>query len=60
MNLRACACEAINVTEILFLRYPNIPEVGVVQGRIKGGGQRWQLPRALRSKGASRDDIYLF
>jgi len=30
------------------------------QGRIKGGGQRGQLPRALRSKGAPRDDIYLF
>ena len=29
------------------------------QGRIKGG-QRGQLPRALRSKGAPRDDIYLF
>jgi len=26
------------------------------QGRIKGG----QLPRALRSKGAPRDDIHLF
>jgi len=30
-----------------------------MQGRIKGG-QRGQLPRAPRCKGASRDEIYLF
>ena len=30
-----------------------------VQGRIKGG-QRGQLPRAPRCKGAPRDEIYLF
>jgi len=30
-----------------------------IQGRIEAG-QRGQLPRALRSKGALRDDIYLF
>jgi len=29
------------------------------QGQIKEG-QRGQLPRALRCKGAPRDDIYLF
>jgi len=27
---------------------------------LRGGGQRGQLPRALRSKGAPRDNIYLF
>jgi len=27
---------------------------------FRGGGQRGQFPRALRSKGAPRDDIYLF
>jgi len=27
---------------------------------LRGGGQRGQLHRALRSKGAPRDDIYLF
>ena len=27
---------------------------------LRGGGQRGQLPRALRSKGAPGDDIYLF
>ena len=30
------------------------------QGRIKGGGQRRQLPRAPRCKVAPRDEIYLF
>jgi len=35
-------------------------DLGGTQGRIKGGGQPEQLPRALRSKGAPRDDIYLF
>ena len=30
-----------------------------MQGRIKGG-QRGQLPRAPRCKGAPRDEIYLF
>jgi len=33
--------------------------VGCMQGRIKGA-QRGQLPRALCSKGASRDDFSLF
>ena len=32
---------------------------GSSQGRIKGG-QRGQLPRAPRCKGAPRDEIYLF
>jgi len=31
-----------------------------IQGRIKGGGKRGQLPRAPRCKGAPRDEIYLF
>ena len=30
------------------------------QGRIKGGGQRGQLPRAPRCKGDPRDEMYLF
>ena len=34
--------------------------MAVDQGRIKGGGQRGQLPRAPRFKGAPRDEIYLF
>ena len=33
---------------------------GTQQGRIKGGGQRGQLPRAPRCKGAPRDEMYLF
>ena len=27
---------------------------------LRGGGQQGQLPRALRCKGAPRDEIYLF
>jgi len=34
--------------------------MAVDQGRIKGGGQRGQLPQAPRFKGAPRDEIYLF
>ena len=30
------------------------------QGRIKGGRQRGQFPRAPHCKGATRDEIYLF
>jgi len=48
------------------MREPQNSEIAFVQWRNKGsraglrGGQRWQLPRALRSKGGPRDDIYLF
>ena len=53
---------------ILFLSWINKKQISStkvfifmsMQGRIKGGGQRWQLPRALRCKGAPRDEIYLF
>jgi len=32
---------------------------GIARAGLRGG-ERGQLPRALRSKGAPRDDIYLF
>ena len=46
------------LTQHAYLAAPE-QRLGGGQGRIKGG-QRGQLPRAPRCKGAPRDEIYLF
>jgi len=48
------------ITIVLSTHLSALFRVTCAQGRSKEEGQRGQLPRALRSKGAPHDDIYLF
>jgi len=53
-NWRLLSSQRLAEIQILYSYNWELP--GCIQGRVKGG----QLPRDLRSKGAPRDDIYLF